>query len=95
VEGEPLAPKDAKDLIQQIIAEHSVIFTKHARSEMEKDDLADIDVKNVLRAGLMLGPAEMERGTWRYRVGTPRIVVVIAFQSETELRIVTAWRTKP
>ena len=94
MEGEPLAPQDAKELIRRIMAEDSLIFTKHAYDEMRNDNLADTDVVNVLRAGRIYGPAEMVRGTWRYRVETPRIVVVIAFQSATELRVVTAWRLK-
>ena len=58
---------------------------------MAKDKLQDVDVVNVLRAGLPQ-PPEMEKGTWRYRFATQRIVVVIAFRSRTELRVVTAWR---
>ena len=49
---------------------------------------------NVLRAGTV-GPAEAEHGEWRYRVRTQRMAVVVAFRSETELRVVTAWRFRP
>ncbi len=47
----------------------------------------------MLRAGTV-DPAEFEKGCWRYRVRTQRIVVVIAFRSVTEIRVVTAWREK-
>ena len=47
----------------------------------------------VSRGGIV-EPAEFESGSWRYRVRTARMCVV-AFRSETELRIVTAWRFKP
>jgi hypothetical protein len=47
----------------------------------------------VLRAGVV-DPAEFENGSWRYRVRTQMIVVVTAFRSETEIRVVTAWRMK-
>jgi hypothetical protein len=52
-----------------------------------------VDVVNVLRGGVV-EPGEFERGSWRYRVHTVRIWVVIAFNSETELVIVTAWRER-
>jgi len=60
---------------------------------MAKDELELADAINVLRGGWP-GPGEEEKGTWRYRVCTTRICVVVAFRSETELRIVTAWRLK-
>ena len=53
--------------------------------------LTMVDVTNVLRGGVV-DPAEFENGSWRYRVRTARIAVIVAFRSETELRVVTAWR---
>ncbi len=58
---------------------------------MAKDGLAEIDVVNVLRGGVV-EPGEWENGSWRYRVRTSRIAVVAAFRSETMLVVVTAWR---
>jgi hypothetical protein len=58
---------------------------------MEKDALSEIDITNVLRGGVV-DPAEFETGSWRYRVRTQRIAVVIAFRSEESLVVVTAWR---
>ena len=52
-----------------------------------------LDVANVLRGGVV-DPGEYENGSWRYRVRTARIAVIVAFRSETELRVVTAWRFK-
>jgi hypothetical protein len=60
---------------------------------MAKDKLTMPDCANVLRAGTVEEP-ELERGTWRYRVRTTLIVVVVAFRSQTELSIVTAWRIR-
>jgi hypothetical protein len=94
LEGEPLAERDARELVRRIVAGGSIVFSRHARDEMGKDGLTDRDVLHVVRAGLMR-PAEMERGTWRYRFEAGRTAAVIAFQSEMELRIVTAWRSKP
>jgi hypothetical protein len=39
-------------------------------------------------------PAELENGTWRYRVRTPKIAVIIRFVDDDELMVVTAWRIK-
>jgi hypothetical protein len=59
---------------------------------MLDDDLTTVDCENVLRGGVVR-PAEHEHGTWRYRVETRKITVVIAFRSERELVVVTAWRS--
>jgi len=67
--------------------------SRHALVEMEKDDLTLVDCVNVLRGGFP-DPAEWENGSWRYRVRTPRMCVVIAFRSEQELVIVTTWRER-
>ncbi len=49
---------------------------------------------NVLRAGLILEEPVLINGTWRYRVHTDQMAVVVAFMSESKLKIVTAWRKK-
>lgn len=71
----------------------SVVFSRHALEEMAKDNLTAIDCTNVLRGGVA-EPGEFENGSWRYRLRTNQIFVVIAFRSEGKLVIVTAWRTK-
>jgi hypothetical protein len=68
-----------------------VEFTGHAQEEMGKDDLASPDCLNVLRGGVV-HPPEHVNGEWRYRVSTQRICIVVAFISNTRLRVVTAWR---
>jgi hypothetical protein len=89
--GEPLNPAQARQLIRNIIAAGEVRFSGHAFEEMAKDDLSTVDCTNVLRGGVV-EPPEWERGSWRYRVRTNRIYVVISFRSETQLVVVTAWR---
>lgn len=59
-----------------------------------KDNLAMVDCTNVLRGGVV-DPPDFEKGTWRYRVRTMRIRVVVAFRLDSKLVIVTAWREKP
>ena len=87
----PLTAPAARKLIRTILKDGSVNFSKHALDEMKKDKLVEIDVVNVLRAGVVQ-PGEWENGSWRYQVRTARIVVVVAFRSETVARVVTAWR---
>ena len=88
---EPLEPAAAKALIRTILEAGTVAFSRHALDELRKDDLTTVDAVNALRGGIV-GPGELERGTWRYRVRTARVVVVVAFRSETELVVVTGWR---
>lgn len=91
--NEPLHPVKAKKLILAILATGTVSWSKHAFDEMAADNLTTVDVVNVLRAGVVQ-PGEFENGSWRYRVSTQRITVVVAFRSETHLVVVTAWRHK-
>jgi hypothetical protein len=88
---ERLEPAFAQQLIRKILAEGSVSYSDHAKHEMSKDNLTIPDCANVLRAGVVEEP-EFERGSWRYRVRTQRMYVVVAFRSDTELSIITAWR---
>ena len=89
---EPLAPEAAKRLIRDILQNGRLIYSKHAKEEMLEDDLTIVDCENVLRGGVVQ-PGEYENGTWRYRVETSKITVVIAFRSEQELVVVTTWRS--
>lgn len=87
-----LRATEAKKLIREVLAGgHEVVFTRHALEELEKDGLTTGDVLNVLRGGVVR-EGEWENGTWRYRVETPRIAVVVEFDTETRLVVVTAWR---
>ena len=91
---EPLKPPEAKKLAREIVENGILEFSAHAKEEMAKDDLHSTDCLNLVRAGVYEG-AEHINGEWRYRVGTPRICVVITFVSNTRLRVITAWRCKP
>jgi hypothetical protein len=90
---EPLTPDEARRLIKTIIAEGVVTFRVHAKARLAERSMDSVDVVNVLRAGVVQEP-EMEDGTWRYRVCTMRMTVVVAFRSKTELVVVTAWRNE-
>lgn len=91
---EPLHPTEAKRLVREILESGSTVFSRHAEAEMAKDELTMLDVANVLRGGI-IDAGELENDSWRYRVRTARIAVIVAFRSETELRVVTAWRFAP
>jgi hypothetical protein len=91
---EPLKPDDAKRLIRTILQTGRFTYTRHAKEEMLADDMTTVDCENILRAGVVRPPA-FEKGSWRYRVETSRMTVVIAFRSSDELVIVTAWRERP
>lgn len=90
---EPLDPDEAKPLIRLIIASGQVSFPTHAKGRLSLRSMGMSDALNVLRAGVVEHP-ELERGTYRYRVCTSRMTVVIAFRSKTHLVIVTAWRNE-
>jgi len=91
VMDEPLAPDATKKLICEILRAGRFTYSRHAKEELLADDLSTLDCENVLRGGAVR-PGEFEHGTWRYRVETGRITVVVAFRSEHELVVVTAWR---
>lgn len=78
-------------LLRRVLQNGMLVFTGHARREMANDGLAEIDVRNALRGGHVDFEEEVS-GTWRYRVKTQRMVVGVAFRSETEAVVVTAWR---
>lgn len=90
---EPLPPAQAKQLIGRILTGGDVSFSEHALSEMVEDDLDIVDVRAVLRGGVV-EPGEMNNGSWRYRVRAKGIFVVVAFRSETRVQVVTAWKTR-
>jgi hypothetical protein len=103
----PLRAADARTLVRRLLQEGKFISPgagTHARKEMDKDGLTDLDAVNVLRAGVVR-EAEWENGSWRYRVETPKMVFVAVFDPEpeampadsadlgdVELVVVTGWR---
>jgi hypothetical protein len=91
---EPLSQEAATALIKAILQDGQIAHSQHAIDELLKDDMTTVDSTNVMRAGRVKLPAELHRHEWRYRIETSRMAVVIAFLSETELRVVTAWRAK-
>jgi hypothetical protein len=102
----PLRAPEARTYIRRLLDEGIFVVSDHARREMKKDDLNDSDAINIVRGGVVREP-EWENGSWRYRVETPRMCFVVAFDpepetlpdekvdlSEVELVVVTAWRIR-
>lgn len=59
---------------------------------MLERDLKFGDAFNVLKAGKILNDPDYENGSFRYRVQTNKITVVIVFKKPNHIFIVTAWR---
>ncbi len=88
-----LETRAVKPLLRRILEAELLSFSSHALAEMGKDELTTVDCANVLRGGVV-EPGEWQSGSWRYRVKTNRICVVIAFRSQTRAVVVTAWRIR-
>ena len=92
--NKPLSPAGARRLLRDIYANGRVVFTRHAREELQNDGRSEDDARNVLRAGLIHNPAEWENDSWRYRVETPRFCCVVEFDSDASVVVVTFWEKK-
>jgi hypothetical protein len=90
---QPLDSASARKLMARILAEGVFTVTTHAKRELAKDGMTTVDAVNVIRGGVV-EPPEWENGEWRYRIRTSRMYVVVAFESEDELVLVTAWRIR-
>ena len=90
---EPLDAAVAQALMRTIETDGGVVFSRHVGEQMIERGISVPDVLNVLRAG-SVQPAELENGSWRYPVSTARFQVVVAFRSERELSVITAWRLR-
>ena len=87
--------QQAHRLARMILRTGSTVFTRHARKEMEDDDLLETDVVNTISGGLTTEPGKLgHRGDWCYRIRTQRTTVVFMFRSLEELVVVTAWRER-
>jgi hypothetical protein len=91
---EPLRPDAARRQLRAILASGEVVFSGHALTELANDGIMEADVIRVLRAGVV-EPAELERGSWRYRVHARDVYAVVSFRAELTAVVVTAWRVKP
>lgn len=97
LEKEPLGPVEARQLIRRILRsdEGRILFTKHAvEDSMASRGITDDEVYACLSRGVCGVNITFERGTWRYPIETPALVVVVAFDTETLAIVVTTWRRR-
>lgn len=91
-----LDKNQARKLVTGIIRRYpfNIRFSRHALDELEKDNLTTSDILNVMKSpdAKIFNEAEFEKGSYRYRLETNRLTVVIAFDSSTSFVVVTAWR---
>lgn len=64
----------------------------HCKDQMKARRLIAGDVFNVLSVGKIIDEPEFVNGSWRYRVQTKNITVVIAFRKPNHVAVVTTWR---
>jgi len=88
-----LSPAVASQLMRKIAKEGSIRFSQHALDQMKERSMTETDCRNLIRGGTVQEP-ELVKGSYRYRVTTQKMAVVVAFRSETSLVVVTAWRNE-
>ena len=89
---EPVGEAELRKIITAINdGRGSLNFSKHAFQRMDERSLDEKDCRNILRAGRWRGP-DFETGTWRYRMESNNMFVVVAVRSETCLVVVTVGR---
>ena len=93
---ERLNRQEARKLIAKIVSKtpHRVRFTGHAVRELMDDGLTETDGWNVLSSpdAKIHHEGEFEKGSFRYRLETTNLMVVVAFTADgTSLVVVTAW----
>ncbi len=94
IDGEPFRAHEAKRRIRAILVSGFVDYDNpHLVEELRKDGMDLMDVTNVLRGGTV-EEAEMENGEWRYRVRTQKFCIVVQFEADDEVLVITAWRWK-
>ncbi len=93
-EPEPYSATEVRRRVDSHLETERFLLSRHARQRMTENDMDLLDVLNVLRAGRVREDlTAFEAGTYRYRVETPRMAVVVAFNSRREqMVVVTAFR---
>lgn len=91
-----LSRNEARKRIAEIVSKwpQNVKLSRHAEEELLKDGLATSDVLNVLKSSnsKILDEGESKDGSWRYRLQTTNLLMVIAFWPTGEgLTVVTGW----
>lgn len=86
---------EARKLISRLVLEQKIRFLKHAFERMDERGVSFQDAMNVLEspASFILGDGELERGSYRYRLCTNRLMLAVSFSSDgAEVVILTVMR---
>ena len=91
-----LSRNEARKQISEMMKQHpeNVRFSRHAIIELQKDNLTTTDVLNVLKSpdSKIYKEGEWENGSYRYRLETSYLSIVIGFWVDgSGFNIVTAW----
>ena len=97
---EPLNAVDARRLAARVLSSGgTIIASGHAKEQLADRKMSMPDVENVLRCARTQEPPAFIEGSWRYRICTQKMTVVVAFDNldqddDTliEVSIVTGWR---
>ncbi len=93
-----LSKEEARKLVAFIVykgGEGSVMFTDHARKELNNDRLNINDALNTLKSSSsqIYSDGEFENESYRYRLKTRKIVIVFSFNpSGEQIIVITCWR---
>ena len=91
-----LSKNEARKQVTKIISKHpaNIYFSSHALEELDNDDLTTADALNVLKSpnSKIHKDGEFKNGSYRYRLETNNLMIVIAFQEAGDgISIITAW----
>jgi hypothetical protein len=88
---EPLDEASLKRWLKSVLAGGTLTFHSHAQFRMDERGIPEAECMSALRAG-KLADVGFEHGTWRYRMETSRVAVVVVVRSDEEAVILTCWR---
>ena len=87
---------EAKKLISKIMTffPGNIYFSRHSIQELRNDSLSTIDALNLLKShdSKIHDEGELINGSFRYRLETSNILLVVAFREDGKgLTVITAW----
>lgn len=92
-----LNPNQARKWLSEVLNScgvRVVSLSRHCRMEMQNDRLIPEDIYQVLRDGKIYDFPEFEKGSFRYRVETERICVIVLFEEPNFIWCITTWRKR-
>jgi hypothetical protein len=90
-----LGRNEARKLITRLVVDEKVRFLQHAFDRMDERNVSLQDAMNVLESpdSFIQGEGELERGSYRYRLCTNRLILAVGFSSDgAEVVVLTVMR---